>query len=146
MTIPTNSNTNDTENNTIKQRTNRSTRSLMIWTLLWTLSLAVIAFAPKFLWDYATTFTLLAIVVNVFFGFKMIMANKVHLESLDELQQRIQLNAMAISLGVSMVFGALYGLLEAVRLISFSPNPSNILFVMGITYFISVVIGSRHYA
>jgi hypothetical protein len=65
---------------------------------------------------------------------------------LDELQRRIQLNAMGISLGVSMVFGALYGLLEAVKLISFSPNPSNILFVMGITYIISIVIGTRRYA
>jgi hypothetical protein len=132
--------------NTIEQRMHNATRSLMIWTLLWTSSLAVVAFAPKFIWDFAPIYTLIAIGVNVFFGFKMIMANKKHLDALDELQRRIQLNAMGISLGVSMVFGALYGLLEAVKLISFSPNPSNILFVMGITYIISIVIGTRRYA
>ena len=44
---------------------------------------------------------------------------------MDEMQRKIQFEAMAVSLGVSMVFGAIYGLLEAVKLIEHSPNPSN---------------------
>ncbi|GAB2685362.1 hypothetical protein GCM10027170_15390 [Aliiglaciecola aliphaticivorans] len=75
----------------------------------------------------------------------MIMANKHHLSRMDEMQRKIQLEAMAMSLGVSMVFGAAYGLIEATRLLSHSPNPSNILFVMGISYGVSVAIGSRRY-
>ncbi|MBU2878800.1 MULTISPECIES: DUF2178 domain-containing protein [Aliiglaciecola] len=134
---------NDSQN--IKQRGKSATKQLFVWTSCWVLSLALVAFGPKFFWDYATTFTLIAIFINLGFGFKMIIANKQHLICMDEMQRKIQLEAMAISLGVSMVFGAMYGLLEAVRLISHSPNPSNILFVMGISYGIAVAIGYRRY-
>ncbi|GAC16756.1 hypothetical protein [Aliiglaciecola lipolytica] len=138
---------NATESNSsnLKQRAKSATQKLFIWTFGWVLSLALVAFGPKFLWDFATTFTLVAIVINLFCGFKMIMANKYHLMCMDEMQRKIQLEAMAISLGISMVFGAIYGLLEAVRLISHSPNPSNILFVMGISYGIAVGLGYRRY-
>ncbi|RUO74162.1 hypothetical protein CWI80_02065 [Pseudidiomarina sediminum] len=130
---------------TLAERNKRTTRSLFIWTSGWVLSLALVAFGPKFLWDFAETYTLIAIAVNLFFGYKMILANKRHLDGCDELQRRIHFNAMAISLGVSMVFGALYGLLEAVRLLSETPNPANILFVMGISYMVSIFIGFRKY-
>ena len=91
------------------------------------------------------TISLSIIAVNVVFGYLMIIANKKYLDGLDELQRQLHLNAMAISLGISMVFGAIYGLLEPARLLESTPNPSNILFVMGITYFISLVINSRKY-
>ncbi|WP_100656732.1 hypothetical protein [Alteromonas flava] len=133
------------ESKPLAQRMRESNRSLFIWTSCWVISLAVIAFGPKFFWDYAPTYSVIAIAVNLFMGYRMIIANKRHFDGLDELQRRIHFNAMAISLGVSMVFGAIYGLLEAIRLISFSPNPSNILFVMGISYIVSVFIGFRKY-
>ena len=110
----------------LAQRMKRSAKSLMIWTFSWVASLAVVAFGPKFLWDFGTTFTLIAIFVYIACGYKMIIANKNHLNDMDEMQRKIQFEAMAISLGVSMVFGALYGLLDAIRLIEHSPNPSNI--------------------
>ncbi len=127
----------------LAQRMKRSAKSLMIWTFSWVASLAVVAFGPKFLWDFGTTFTLIAIFVNIACGYKMIIANKNHLNDMDEMQRKIQFEAMAISLGVSMVFGALYGLLDAIRLIEHSPNPSNILFVMGISYGIAVGVAYR---
>jgi hypothetical protein len=132
--------------NNVEQRVRQSNTQLFKWTSSWVLSLAVVAFAPKFVWDFAPTYTLIAIALNLFFGYKMIMANKHHLDAMDELQRRIHMNAMAISLGISMVFGAIYGLLEAVRIISFSPNPSGILFVMGITYMVSIVLNVRKYS
>ena len=131
--------------NNLAARTRQSNREIFIWTLSWVVSLAIVAFAPKFVWDFAPTYTLIALVINLFLGYKMIIANKRSLERMDELQRRIHFNAMAISLGVSMVFGAAFGLLEGVRLISFSPNPSGILFVMGISYIISVFVGLRKY-
>lgn len=130
----------------LQQRMKRSAKQLMIWTFGWVISLAVVAFGPKFIWDFGTTFSLIAIFVNLLFGYKMIIANKNHLMDMDEMQRKIQFNAMAISLGVSMVFGALYGLLEAIKIIEHSPNPSNILFVMGISYGIGIFVSHRKYA
>ncbi len=130
---------------TLKQRVSRTNKHMFVWTLAWLLSLALFAFGPKFLWDFAPTYSLLSLAINAFFGFKMIVANKRHIDSMDEMQQRIHYNAMAVSLGISMIFGAAYGLLQSAQLIEHTPNPSNILFVMAISYIISVFVGFKKY-
>jgi hypothetical protein len=129
----------------LAQREKASKKSLFIWTLGWLLSLALLAFGPKFIWDFNVAISLGVIALNLFFGYWMIIVNKKHLDGLDELQRQLHLNAMAISLGVSMVFGAVYGLLEPARILESTPNPSNILFVMGLSYLISLVINFRKY-
>ncbi|MFC4698680.1 hypothetical protein ACFO4O_00715 [Glaciecola siphonariae] len=135
-----------TNGESIRSKTRRNTKQLALWTGLWLVSLAIVSFGSKFLWDYHTVITSCTVIINLVMGYKMIMANKQHLQDLDELQQRIQLEAMALSLGVCMVFGAIFGLVEAVRLVTFSPNPSSILFVMGITYFVGIMFSTRKYA
>lgn len=133
------------KSNTIDKRTATNTKKLALWTGLWLASLALVAFGPKFLWDFHTVVTTTLIVTNIFMGYKMIIANKEHLEGLDELQQRIHLEAMALSLGCSVVFGAVFGLLEGVKIMQSSPNPSSVLFVTGITYGIGMLIAHRKY-
>jgi hypothetical protein len=133
-------------NNSIASKSKQNTKSLAIWTGAWLVSLALVAFGPLVLWDYHQAISLSAIALNVFMGYKMIMVNKKHLEDLDELQQRIHLVAMALSLGVSMVFGAVYGLLESIRLVEFQPSPSGVLFVMGISYAVGMVLAHRKYS
>jgi hypothetical protein len=130
---------------TLDQRCKASKKSLFVWTLGWLLSLALFAFGPKFIWDFNFIISLSSIAVNLFFGYQMIITNKKHLDGLDELQRQLHLNAMAISLGVSVVFGAIYGLLEPARLLETTPSPSNILFVMGVSYFVSLVVNFRKY-
>jgi hypothetical protein len=133
-------------NNSIANKSKRNTKNLAIWTSAWLVSLALVAFGPLLLWDYYKAISLCAIALNLVMGYKMMMANKQHLEDLDELQQRIHLVAMALSLGVSMVFGAVYGLLESIRLVEFQPNPSSVLFVMGISYAVGMVLAHRKYS
>lgn len=130
---------------TLQQRMKRSSRTIFVWASAWLVSLALIAFGPKFLWDYAPTFSIISIVINLFMGYKMIIAHKQQLAAMDEMQRTIHMNAMAISLGTSLVFGAVYGLLYPIQLLSFSPNPANILFVMGLSYMFSVFVGFRKY-
>lgn len=136
---------NDTTTTTLAQRNKASTKTLFLWTLGWLLSLALLAFGPKLLWDFNVTISLAVIAVNLVFGYCMIITNKKYLDGLDELQRQLHLNAMAISLGVSVVFGAIYGLLEPARLLDATPSPSNILIVMSISYFLSLVINFRKY-
>lgn len=136
---------NDTTTTTLAQRNKASTKTLFLWTLGWLLSLALLAFGPKLLWDFNVAISLAVIAVNLVFGYCMIITNKKYLDGLDELQRQLHLNAMAISLGVSVVFGAIYGLLEPARLLDATPSPSNILIVMSISYFISLVINFRKY-
>lgn len=130
----------------LANRTTQANKNLFVWTSGWLVSLALLAFGAKLLWDFNSAVSVTVIVINLGFGYKMIMANKQLLEGLDELQRRIHMNAMAISLGVTVVLGAVYGLLEAIRLITFSPGPSFLLVVIGLSYLISLVIGTRRYS
>jgi len=56
---------------------------------------------------------------------------------MDELQRQTHLEAMALTLGVTMIFTVIYGSLTTVQLLP-ETRPANILFVTGITYIVSV--------
>ena len=129
----------------LQQRMRRATISLLIWTLGWVLSMTVVAFAPRHIWDFAPVYTLIAVAVHLFFGYKMIIANKQNLNAMDELQRKVHFNAMAITLGVSVVFTGLYAMMEDIRLISFEPDPAHVLMVISICYMLSIVVGMRKY-
>jgi hypothetical protein len=75
----------------------------------------------------------------------MILANKRHLNGLDELMRKIQLEAMAFSFGVGLVCGISYELLEDIKLITFEPEVSHLIILMAITYIGGVIAGNRRY-
>ena len=131
--------------NDMNQAAQRTIKPLMLWTGIWLFSLAMFTFGPMFLWDFNTALTTLLLIINLGCGVKMILANKAHLESLDELQQRIMLEAMALSLGITMIAGAAYGVCHAVKLVEHEPNASTLLFIMGITYGLGTLLSRRKY-
>ena len=134
------------QSNSLDHRTRVNNKQLFIWTSMWLLTTALMAFGPKLMWDFDKTFTLIAAILNLLAGVKMLLVNKAFLNGLDELQRKIHFNAMAISLGVTMISGTLYGLLQPSGLIDFSPNPSNLLFVMGISYLVAIAVNNKVYS
>lgn len=122
----------------------RQTVKLGIWTFAWTASLALSVFGPQ-LWGDNKGLTVAAITLNVVLGAGMIIANKNHLQSLDELKQRIQLEAMAITLGVTLVAGLAYSALDITNVIIWDAEIANLVFLMGATYLLATLIGSRKY-
>jgi len=139
-------NPSSSKQESLKQRTQRSTKTLFIWTFSWVASLAVLSFGPKFIWDFNMIFSAMAILGNLVLGYKMIMANKEHLLAMDEMHQRIQLEAMGISLGVGLVIGTSYETLEDIRVISYEPEISHLIMVMAVVYMIRIILGYRKYA
>lgn len=115
------------------------------WTAFWVATMALSTFGPHYLWHYATVPTVLGVLVNVGVGFGMIVANKRYLQGLDELQQKIFLQAGALTLGVGMVCGLAYELLENVRLISFEPRISHLVVLMSLTFLAGMIAGHRKY-
>ncbi|MDT0594957.1 hypothetical protein [Glaciecola petra] len=131
---------------TLNQRINQSNKHLAIWTGTWLVSTALLAFGPKLIWDFATALTILAILLNLAAGAGMTMANIRHLQSLDELGRKVFLDAAAITLGVMVVFGVCYELVSfAGAQFAFEARISHIYFVLGPTFFISMLIGTRRY-
>lgn len=126
-------------------KTTTRTAQLAIWTGLWVISQAVAAFGPIFLWGEQATLTLMAIIGTLVFGLGMIQANIVHLRSLDELQQKIHLEAMALTLGLVLVFGLSYSLLDTTNLIPFDAEISVVVIFMGLTYLAAVMINNWRY-
>ncbi|SES80337.1 hypothetical protein [Thalassotalea agarivorans] len=115
-------------------------KSLAIWTFAWVFSLAIATFGPIFIWQHVAL-TLLAVMVNVGFGVAMILANKRHLESLDEMQRKINMDAMAITLGAGLVLGLAYSVLDTTNVIASDAEISVLVMIMSLTYLTSMLIG-----
>jgi len=124
---------------------NRNTTRLKIWTAAWLLTTAIAAFGAKLVWDFAPVPTIGAQFLNMGAGVGMILATCRYVQGLDELQQKIFLQAGAITLGVGLVFGLSYDLLEDVRLISTQPEISHLVGLMGLTFLAATIIGHWRY-
>lgn len=112
---------------------------------LWLLSFAIAALGPKYLWDFNTPLTIAFVIASVLFGIKMILTNKKYLQGLDELQRKIQTDAMSVSLGVGLIFGCTYKILENIKLISFQPEISHLIVVIALVYLVAIVSGVKKY-
>lgn len=123
----------------------RNTKQLFYWTLAWVLTMAVVSFGPKFLWDFNPVISVLAIIVNTVIGIGMILANKRYLNGLDEMQRKLNLEAMAIALGVAVVGGLSYSTLDAANIISYDAEIPDLVILIGLTYIVGVVIGNIRY-
>ncbi len=126
-------------------RNRRNTRRLGLWTFAWLVTMALVAFGPVFLWDKDPMITGGFIVINLVFGAGMIVANVRHVRDLDELQKQIQLQAMGISLGIGLIVGLSYSMLDITDLISWDAEISHLVFVQALSYLAATVIWTRKY-
>jgi hypothetical protein len=136
----------ETNHGTRAVRTRRNTVRLAWWTLAWLVTMALSVFGPKFLWDYSQPLTVSVIVLNLAAGVGMIVANIRHLKGLDELQQKIHLEAMGLALGVAVVFGLAYSTLDITNVIPFDAEIANLVIIVALTYLAGVFFGQRRYA
>ena len=135
----------NTTSGSLATRTRRSTARLAYWTLAWLISSAFSTFGPKLLWDYASVPSILAVLVYLATGFGMIMATRRHIQSLDEMHQRIFMDAGALSLGVGLVCGLGYQTLANVKLIAFEPEIPHLVILMSLTFLVGMIAGHRKY-
>ena len=124
-------------------RQKRNTQRLAVWTAAWVLTMALATFGPTFIWAENKLLTVIAIAVNLAVGAGMILANKRHLLGLDEMQQRVQLEAMGITLGVGLVAGLGYSLLDITDVIAVDAEIAFLIMLMGLTYLTALFTGLR---
>lgn len=137
-------NQNTTETNWSKQ-TSRSTVRLATWTILWVVTVAVPAFGPELFWGENDLINLLVILLNVGVGAGMIIANIRHIKMQDEMMQKVQLEAMGISLGVAVVGGIAYSMLDATNVIPMDAEIGFLVMLIGFTYLIALFTNLRRY-
>jgi len=122
----------------------RNTVRLAYWTGAWVLTLAVAVFGPLLVWG-SQALTIGAILINVGAGAGMIVANKLHLDGLDELQRKIQLEAMALALGVGLVGGLAFSTADVTDVIPFDAEISFLVILISVAYMIGIFVGRRKY-
>ena len=128
----------------MKEILKKSTKNLIIWTLAWTGTLAILTFASNQLWD-SLILTKIAFVINFAVGIGMNIANKNLINNFDELQRKIHMEAMAMTLGLAVVVGISYEISFDFNIINSEPEGEYLIMFIGITYIISVLINNRKY-
>jgi len=123
----------------------KSTNYVFVWGIFWVFATAGVAFGPKNLWNFNTWITIIAVVIHVGIGLVLIRALKQNLLAMDELHRKIHLDAMAWSLGIGLVLGCTYEMLEDIKLITFQPEIPHLILTMCLVYVAGVIQGIRKY-
>jgi len=126
--------------------TKQPPQQLALWTLVWLITQAIAAFGPNLLWQNNSLLSIAAIAVTLAAGWGMVRANINHLLSLDEMQQRIQLEAMGLTLGLTVIFGLAYSLLDITNVISVDAEISSLVIFMSLCYLVNLLVAQRRYA
>lgn len=121
------------------------TLKLAYWTGAWVITMAIATFGPEVFWPDSLTLSLLGVGVNTAVGLGMIWTNIQLIQQLDELQRKIHLDAMAITLGLSLVVGLSFSTLANIDAIPIEADISFLVIFMGITYMIALLLGNRRY-
>ena len=123
----------------------KNLRRLAAWTWSWVATMAIATFGPKYIWDDHTLLTVLAVVVNLINGILMILANRNLFNDFDELERKIHLESMALTLGSAVVVGLSYTLLDTTNLIKHDAEISNLVLFIGVMYLICITVNTRRY-
>lgn len=130
----------------MKKTRTKNLYQLAAWTWSWVATMAIASFGPKYIWDDHTTLTVLAVSVNFANGILMLIANRRLFNNFDELERKIHLEALALTLGLAVVVGLTYSLLDVTDLITYDAEIGNLVFFIGITYLVCVTINTRRYS
>ena len=90
-------------------------------------------------------FTLMAVVLNVAVGVGMILATKKYVMELDELQQKVYLNALGITVGVGLITGIPFSVMNSYHVIPFKADIGHLVMLMSVTFVVSIVYGTWRY-
>src|SRR5947209_5893146 len=123
--------------NGYQTRIRTSTRRLFYWNCAWVAATALMAFGPKFFWNKALVFTLLAVGLDIAMGVGMILATKRYVMELDELQHKVYLNALGITVGVGLIVGIPFSVMDTYHVIPFKADVAYLVILMGLTFFVS---------
>ena len=122
----------------------KPTKILLIWVLAWVVSTAILSAGVNNLWDNVLI-TKIGLFINLALGVGMIIANKNLFNYYDELQKKIHFEAMALTLGLTVVVGLVYEISFDFGVISSEPEFEYLVFFICFSYMSSIVINSLRY-
>ena len=76
----------------------------------------------------------------------MILANRKLFNHYDELERKIHLESLALTLGLTVIVGLSYSLLDQVNLIPFDAEIGILIGFVGLTHMITLLINRKRYS
>ena len=122
----------------------KQTKIMLGWTIAWVVSLAFLSVGENSLWD-SLLITKIGLIINLAIGIVMIIANKNLFKTYDELQKKIQFEAMAITLGLAVVVGLTYEVSFDFGVIDKEPEFEYLMIFISFSYIASNIINARKY-
>lgn len=129
----------------MKEERRKHLINLGLWTWSWVATLAIATFGPIFIWEDHKALTTLAIITNLSNGVLMILANRKLFNHYDELERKIHLESLALSLGLTIIVGLTYSLLDQTNLIPFDAEIGVLVGFVGVTYMITLLVNRKRY-
>ncbi|WP_088340218.1 hypothetical protein [Robiginitalea sediminis] len=134
-----------TTQNESRMRRMRVLRQLSLWTLFWVLTKALVVFGHKSLWSGTPWITAVFLALNLLVGIGMVWTYKHLMTLMDELERKIQLESMGITLGLTLVAGIGYSVMDITNLIPWDAEIGILIFFTGACYIISMIVNTRRY-
>ncbi len=127
------------------ERDRKNQRLIVIWTLAWVIPFLVADAVIDNGWIENDLATYAIVSVVTLIGVAVLFAFGRFLRQADELMRKIQLDALALTVGVGIVAGFSYTLLAGAGLVD-QAEAMTLVMIMTITYVVGVIAGYRRYA
>ena len=122
----------------------KQTKIMLAWCFAWVASLAFLSAGVNYLWD-SLLITKIGLLINLAIGIGMIIAHKNLFKTYDELQKKIQFEAMAITLGLAVVVGLIYEVSFDFGVTNSEAEFENLMYFICFSYMASTIINSLRY-
>jgi len=122
----------------------KATKIMLAWCCAWVASLAFLSGGVNYLWD-SLLITKIGLLINLAIGIGMIIAHKNLFKTYDELQKKIQFEAMAITLGLVVVVGLTYEVSFDFGIIDKEPEFEYLMMFICFSYMASTIVNSLRY-
>ena len=127
------------------ERDRKNQRLIILWSLAWIRPFLGVNLAIDNEWIASNALALAATTAVTVLGLAVLLAYRRFLNNADELMRKIQLDALALTVGVGVVAGFSYTLLERAGIVV-AAEAMTLVMVMIVTYIAGVVVGLRRFA
>jgi len=122
----------------------KQTKIMLAWGFAWVASLAFLSAGVNYMWD-SLLITKIGLLINLAIGIGMIIAHKNLFKTYDELQKKIQFEAMAITLGLAVVVGLIYEVSFDFGVTNKEPEFEYLMYFISFSYIVSTLLNSLRY-
>lgn len=115
-------------------------------TLVWLVTIALAKLGPGLLWNaHQVVLSWAAVALNVVVGIIWIVAFTSYLRGLDELQRKLMLDALGVTLGVGWVAGFAYAIAAAAGLVPHQVDLVATPVLLAAVYLVALAVGRLRY-